>query len=84
MEKGLCPFMDLQYYSSSKKIVLVSIYVGPENIFGWDGVAARPNTWTVGGHSKIAWVPDSSGSPHFGKIIVRPVSPLSRTACYVP
>lgn len=34
---------------------------------GLDGVDAKVQTCRAGGHSKIAWVTDSSSSPHRGQ-----------------
>lgn len=37
-----------------------------EKISGCEGVPTKTHAWSAGGHSKIAWVTDSSGSPDCG------------------
>lgn len=39
------------------------------NIFGWDGVDARSHAWSNGWYWRIAWVTDSSVSPHLRQIL---------------
>ena len=37
------------------------------NVLGLVGVIDKDHTWSAGRHSNIAWVTDSSISPHLGQ-----------------